>query len=38
MRRFMLFEAEKNCFILTGADKCYRKVYELIIKKFDDTK
>ena len=34
----MLHEADKNCFILTGTDKCYRKVYELIIKKCDDTK
>jgi hypothetical protein len=35
----MLHEAEdSNCFFLTGSDKCFKNIYELIIKKFDDTK
>jgi hypothetical protein len=37
IRRLMLHEAE-NCFFLTGMDKCYRKYYELVIKKVDDVK
>lgn len=37
IRRLMLHEAE-NCFFLTGMDKCYRKYYELVIKKFDDVR
>ncbi len=39
IRRFMLHEAEDSkCFFLTGSDKCFKNVYELIIRKFDDTK
>ena len=39
IRRFVLYEAEdSNCFFLTGSDKCFKNIYELIVKKFDDTK
>lgn len=39
IRRFVLHEAEDSkCFLLTGTDKCYKNFYELIIRKFDDTK
>jgi len=39
IRRFVLHEAEdSNCFFLTGSDKYFKNIYELIIKIFDDTK